>query len=568
MAKIHFDYLFRSTANNPEQHKFHTFLLSEYDNYACDLNKWHDQLNAELSKKIPSWWYAAGSRLIAWEPPIFNPLFFAIALKKFRIENKIKSLKITNSPEELELYLKDIDPTYHYEFVLPKENSLQIKSKFKQLLSPYWELTKLFRDALFFSKKLPSKTCYDLAIYSHFWGIKKYNQSYDHFYGNMFHEIPANKKIVWIYANAARITKLDKDMLREKLKNSGDVIFIEDHWSLKDALEIFIRSIKHRIAMRRFLSCIKPLIIDGQENREFTTFFAKEMLLKPWPITEFKTEVFFKKLYRHQFIQRIIYPFEDKCLERAILYTANNNVKTYGYAHAIYNSGHMYLDKKFGIVGTPPRPDYIVSTGPVAAENLNERTGMSVNKIKIAGSSRYPNTQIENLYKKNTPFRILLLSSQPYEINIFANWVSEELSIFNKIEVEIRKHPFAYQDSQNQGIERLRTYINICPSSPNFKEQLDRCDVIIFSSSSAGFEAILAGKIGIYANLNHIIPLNPFSDKGTSSQIFKAMNAQQLVEIIKNLESLSAHELSSLLKEQQQFVRGLYNKPDISFLWE
>ena len=566
MKSVHFDYNFLQTKDRELQVEFHHFLLSQFTLYSSSLSSWHDELCYELSPKIKHWWYASGSRLIAWQPPIYQPLYYALAIKEFSQTHQIKNIKITNAPRILKTYLEEIDTlvTYDLEYDGTKESSL--KEKLKLLLAPYWELLKLFRDALIYSKRLNLKENYQLVINSQFWGLAHFLKGGDHFFGKMLNSPPFHKNILWIYNPSRKINEEEKEKMAQILSGK-DVIFLEDYWTISDALHITLNYFNYKWETMWQAKNMTVLRIKGSACNKFSLFFIRTMIIKSHPITELKIERFFNKLHQKTKVKKIIFPFEDKGLERAIILSTGSRSQTYGYAHAVHNPGHLYLDKRPENKGYPPRPDKIICSGEAAAQWVRKKTNLGPDRILAGGSNRYREVALP-LLKQWKPTKILFLSGQSYEVRMLANWVSESPRLFDGFKLTVRKYPYDELIDQERGIEAIQKHCQVFQTSESLFEQIDAADIVFFTSSSSGFEALMGRRLVIYAHLHHIVPLDPVIGRGDSKSILSATNSKEFEKILKRIQTLSVDEVKDLIEQQKKFAFSIYGKPNINFLWE
>ena len=73
-------------------------------------------------------------------------------------------------------------------------------------------------------------------------------------------------------------------------------------------------------------------------------------------------------------------------------------------------------------------------------------------------------------------------------------------------------------------------------------KQIDDCDIVIYASTSAGIEAMLLGRICVYVDMRHIVPLNFLESKGDVSCLFTANTPDKLEEVIRKIESMTLSE--------------------------
>ena len=94
--------------------------------------------------------------------------------------------------------------------------------------------------------------------------------------------------------------------------------------------------------------------------------------------------------------------------------------------------------------------------------------------------------------------------------------------LFENCELWIRKHPNAWTKRQNQAIVNIGKIIKQLKTdeAPMFR-QFEWSDVVIFSSTSAGIEAMLSGRYVIHLELHDLIKVDPLEYKGDLSTIMR-----------------------------------------------
>lgn len=560
----HFNYSLQQTESPELQKQFNEFLLQQYEAYAQDFNLWHDKLSEKMLGQLSLWWFSVGSRAMPWDPPIYQPFFYALALKDFSQRHGLTHVKISSAPLLLAEFLREIDPTSSYEFEFEKAVTETLKNKIKSFLSPYWELTRVFRDTFLNSNKLTIQKSYDLGVYSQSWGLEHYKRVGDHFFGRMLEDVPSNQKVLWIYNPSVKITTFEKNEMK-KIFHNKDLIFLEDYWTIGDAFKILAHFFQYKF-QSLFLTNIPSTKIGNNQSKVFAKLYVKTLIQKRYPVTEIKVHHFFQKLHKQTKLKKLLFPFEDKGLERAIILATPKTCPTLAYAHAIHNAGHLYFYKNPKSTGYPPRPSTIVCTGNTAAEWIINKSGLSPQKVVVVGSNRYREIAAPTLFEWK-PKNILFLSGTGYEVSMFANWVEELRDILKEFNLTIRKYPYSWQAEQDKGIEQIKRYCQVTQNNKSLMEQVAEADIIISSSSSAGLEAVMGRKLLINANLHHIIPLDPLADKGNHKAIFRCMTSTEFRSTIQSIKKMSVSEVQQALDDQLAYTLTLYKKPDLTFFW-
>jgi hypothetical protein len=161
----------------------------------------------------------------------------------------------------------------------------------------------------------------------------------------------------------------------------------------------------------------------------YSLFFYNETIKHKPPILAFQAKYAFKAIVSQVPTASLFYPFEDKGIERAIL-SQSRNLYTIGYAHAIHNSGHLYLKEKKLEEATPQWPNLIGCSGKAAARWLENKKEINLDRLVTIGSNRYVNIIEKTKFTHNGALRVLVLTGQGEEITMLANYVEQNTTIF------------------------------------------------------------------------------------------------------------------------------------------
>lgn len=560
---IHISYRFYPTKSLEIQGEFREYLHSKIPAYTDSLLGWHHELCKTMVSRIDDWWLAYGSRIMAWIPPIYQPYFFAAALRDFRIQKRITHIHISEAPSELRQYILEIDPEGSYTFKLNDPIRTSFHFKLKSKLVEYRDILQLVFSVFRKSSIHPMKS-YDFLIYSHFFGMNRWKNSGDHFYGKMFQSLGKDKKILWAYYPAVKTTTKEKEEVRSIIKDA-DCEFID--WKIKSFRHLWVtlkRILNYKSQVKKARNSIPEISLDGISCIGFSKNHYSEMVENYLPLTEWKIDLFFQNILSKHNIKRVIYPFEDKGLERAICKrTKEAGTLTYGYAHAVHNDGHLYFKINSKML-MPPRPHKVLATGPHAAEWISQKSANSI-AVDVLGSNRYRLPLSDS--DKSGEFNVLVLIGQAHELTMLANWADQVPGLFQNSIVTIRAYPYSDFEEQENAIKRLEKHFRIDVNTLSLEKQIQACDVVLFSSTSAAFEAMLMGRMCVYANLHDFIPLSPLKDKGTGTEVIEsAETAEELMKAMGKIRTLSPEGRREIALLQRSFAEKVYAEPDISRL--
>ena len=101
----------------------------------------------------------------------------------------------------------------------------------------------------------------------------------------------------------------------------------------------------------------------------------------------------FRRLNKMKTLKMIIYPFENKSLEKMMLFALDDTIKTIGYQHSSISNRHFSLilnSKESKIV---PLPNKIITTGYITRDWLISKGNIPANIISVGVSLRNANFQ-------------------------------------------------------------------------------------------------------------------------------------------------------------------------------
>ena len=556
---IHFyDRIIDSDSWTPIENK--QYINKNIESWQNQLATWHELVCQIGQKNYDDWWLTDASRLVSWYPNINQSLFFTVGLIRICEDLTIDEIYIVNAPKEVEILTRDV----HQDWDIISENrrytKKYISSLIKKVLSPYKSIINMFiRSFKLFSPLAKELSDIKLIIFSNLIDFDRFQSSGDHYFGNMFDEINdvRNENKLWIF-----LSELNRNEERIVLSNvrskSYRAFILQDLLTLSDAAIILFRTGAFYFFSQRFKTKIPIISIDGMKFTSYSLFFYNETIKHKPPILAFQVKYAFKAIVSQVPTASLFYPFEDKGIERAIL-SQSRNLYTIGYAHAIHNSGHSYLKQKKLEEAAPQWPNLIGCSGKAAAQWLENKKEINFDRLVTIGSNRYTNILEKTKFIYNGALRVLVLAGQGYEITMLANYVEQNATIFKNCELTIRRYPYDYQEEQNEGIKRLKRLIpNVKVLDGLLLKQIDDCDVVIYASTSAGIEAMLLGRICVYVDMHHIVPLNFLESKGDVSSLFTANTPGELKEVLKKIGAMTLNEYNDHVTKSHDFAISLY----------
>lgn len=564
------------------------YIGQHQEHWLSEVELWHSELSIIVLGYTKWWWLMPASRLIAWHPPHLKPFFFTIALIEYCEKFNFEELYLVECPDEVYSYLKELKPDYRISFCRVAARRQRFggpyirgiykavfsRGKIKIFLRQLANLKNLMMLSLSCLQKSKNISTVDkvkLVVYSHALGTQTMKNKGDHFFGRMFDKISGidRKDILWLYFTESRKEKL---AVESHMRSVGHkAVFLFELITLTDFIRIVLTSISLAYKLRSVKNKVPLLKIDNYHSRIFSKIFFSELLQSVLPITELAVYFAVKRLLKSTVAKVLIYPYEEKGLERAIVYACRNDarhVNTIGFAHAVYNNGFLCLRRHDSLINSP-KPDIIASTGPSSKNWLIDWAMVRLEQVTVVGSSRYHDRLPlrENFESHRKCLRVLIIIGQGYEVNILANYLEEAIDLFADCDVLIRRYPYGWQAQQDEGISRLKKLINnVRVETGSMLEQLSWSDVVIYSSTSAGLEAMLSGRLAIYVELHDFLILDPMTGKGDSSKIFRCSTPVELKTTLQYIRNMNSQDYLMSVQRQHEFASQVYAPVDVESL--
>ncbi|MFT6069510.1 MAG: hypothetical protein ACJAT2_003579 [Bacteriovoracaceae bacterium] len=535
---------------------------------------WHKELCRLGSENVEDWWLLPASRAIAFELPLLENLFFSLALIEKVEKENIDSLEVIGVPIEVFDFIKELKPEWSLKTsVSSKKNSPVVKllDKLRSVKFLSFILLRSFLNSVKWDLAKPKG---GVLLYSHLIHSTIFKASGDHFFGNMFKNLERDFPVQWLFLSSLKKTSEASKLVRELNSNGSSCYLIQNLINLKH-IGLFYKSL-FRISkqLKNIENCLPSLKINKHYSTRFPMLFFNHLAMEYKPFVELEVYFSFKIYLTNSPVEIIIYPYEEKGLERAILKAAKGAeqaVLTMGYAHALHNDGHLYLSKKHYQNINIPQPDYIATTGPSSRKWLSEKGFDNAEMIDL-GTKRYREdlgdipkffSDRENCKK----LKILFICGLVTEASSFYNLIKDRPETFKDCELVIRIYPFSHQTLQNNYLGKIRKILpQLQTDIGTLEQQVKKSDVVLFYSTSAGLEAILGGRLSVYLNLDSYFNLNPIDGKGEFPKRLVCENLQKLEETIQYISKLTTEEYTVLMKEQRVFAKNIYSPPEMKEL--
>jgi len=203
------------------------------------------------------------------------------------------------------------------------------------------------------------------------------------------------------------------------------------------------------------------------------------------------------KISKEGIFKKIIYPFENKALEKWFLwglrYYSTSNIKAIGFQHTSITPRHLCFKLSENEASEMPFPDLIFTIGAVTKNWLIEVGGFPEEKIKMGYALRQSTPfclKMKDFSSK--PIKVLLvLSSSLYELMRGVSFIKRMLEISPELDLGIRAHPdFPLSRLPKDLLTWVKRNVKDL-SGKSMHVNFEWAHVVLYISSTVAIEALL-----------------------------------------------------------------------------
>ncbi len=495
------------------------------DAWLSDLSQAHALLSKDLSAKSRWWWLTPFSRLDVrpWgAQEKFKPLFFARAILEWQRQHPNQKLNIINAPQDLIGCLADFQGSSSINFAV-----LYSWLKEKTIFKIKWlkQILALSQRSSFTLALEGKKTC---VIAERFDPKHSNEDTIKYFYGHMFDDVDSSK---------VAFVVLDQLPVDDK--------FFIINASLSWDMMMFFASWKQR-----------PCTIGGINAPTFWSRFLLTQYTKNLIVKELAVYQSVKKLLSSQEIDTIVYPYEEKGYERALLMACEgSNVKTIGYTP--HPQHHLALSMKDDVKPAAPKPSQYAVCGGRYVDFFESWGKKPQGSVHVWGSPKSANhSQDQKAF--GSPLKMLLFLSHPDELRVFSSWLRAEPMLLKEKIYMVRGYksvPDALFAKQLDDI--TKEFSAVIKDTGDFTKDLNACDLALFNATSAGLMAINAGKLAIHVCLDDLFRINPCFNQ--TDFVLSCASAQELEKRLKTLSDSDVAAKTALARREYEFVATVFS---------
>ena len=349
----------------------------------------------------------------------------------------------------------------------------------------------LNKDILINEKKtLDTEVCF----ISHYVGIaNNINQDYDFYYGRLLQEFKKKKiKFSVILINHTEETL--EEVSRKFAKSQINRIIVNNKYNIIKDLKILVY-IFYKFIVFKFLNIHKPKKLKNLYN--FYSLYLKDFFSSRNTIKLTDNIKFI--LNKMKSVKNLIITYEGHAFENIIFEYANEKkIKSFGYFFSVIrefkNSIFYNLRKSY-------RPSTIFTSGTIVSKYLKKNIKFNSKNIFTLGSDKHfiKKIKIRKNYKKRK-LKVLVCPEGLYSETIdMLELIKKSLTKENSVDYLFRMHPVIDKNIIKKKFNNKKIKFS---KNKNILNDLNQCDVILYSGSSVSIQAINQGLVPIYYHKN------------------------------------------------------------------
>lgn len=255
-----------------------------------------------------------------------------------------------------------------------------------------------------------------------------------------------------------------------------------------------------------------------------------------------------KRLSQNIRISHCLYPFENRSWEKMLimgLRDGSPSSRLVGYQHAAVTLGHTNFILIDGEASVLPLPDAVLTTGEIT-KGWFEQEGNFPDGVFKTGCALRQSDRLDLPIKKQSKkitniLFVLATSLQEYANAILL--IEPAFVVRPDWDIQIRPHPSLWPLEYATDIIGMEAPWFFSENTGPLSQALEWADVVLYSSSTVGIEALLRGIPVIYVDLGFFLDTDPLFDWNEFK--WHVRNPTELEEAVVDIDNLS----------EQSFVR-------------
>jgi hypothetical protein len=265
------------------------------------------------------------------------------------------------------------------------------------------------------------------------------------------------------------------------------------------------------------------------------------------------------KIAKNKNFSRIIYPFENKAVERCFLLGLSTfpGIETVGYQHASISKRHFSYHLGADEYSKTPMPDKIITTGKITTKWLVEKWNFPAKVVKTGFFTKplIMSPLEKKAFTLHDARLLFVVSSSVYELSEIAEFI-REVNVYNpSLNLALRTHPTLplelLKPEQKLWISKNIAIMNI----DTLKSCFEWADVVIYISSTVALESLAHGIPVIRLNLD-ILNSDPLL--GTPPYTWEASTPEELELVLNEIVSITDEDKNKDLVLASDYVNDYF----------
>ena len=527
------------------------------DEWLDDLEAWHGRLCDAGARRSRDFWLTSISRLNIWtQGDLLTPLFFAAGLCQWAVDHpEAERVVVLGAPADVAAYVAEFTKQ-----PLGSSGAPWVRATVAGVAAMGRRLLRLADHAW---RRRPTGRARAL-LYSQVVDGRSLEEVGDHFFGRFVDDLArglgGDLAVSYLLRDESERHRVQRYLAARGTRAS----FLLDHVSPLDLLRVAVRTLRVAVTLAPLPRHVPPVTIGSYTSRLFLPRYVATEVLRRLPDVEIAVDIAMTRALAETGATTVVYPYEEKGLERAILAAGRRTARApraLGFAHAAHTRCHLALRTRRE--GGAPAPDGILATGPLAADFLVKWAGKDSASVAAVGSPRHVTAlpPVRSREDRRRGLRVLIVITFGWELEALGAWLERAPGLFDGHEVVIRRYRFGWFSEQDRGLRRvLAAAPSLTPREGSLREQLDWCDVAVFCSTTAGVQAMLAGRLVAYATLHDLFAMDPLL--GEPGVFARCGEPAALGAALARALSLDDVAVATVVAEQRALAARILAPPD------
>jgi hypothetical protein len=509
-----------------------------------DFDAWHAALCREGAVRSAWWWASPASRPNLWaQARSLKPLFFAAGLSQWMADHPgVPLVHVVSAPPQVAAYVREFSGAAVDPARIPWR---ALARGLHAFAAQVWRLAPYVLRA---SRVRPAGA----LVYSHVFQLGALKTGGDHYFGRMLDLLTTGRgrdvQAVYFVDGWTR----PGDVQAALDAGDTDSVLLLDGLTTFDALSVAWRAAGMWRAFASLAAGVPPIRLGPYVSASFAHTYLSDQLWEQPPVIELAIQRAFARALDRSNASVIMYPYEQKGLERMLLSASADRtppVRTIGYAHPAHTTAHLMLRSRPPAQTGPPEPDLILTAGPLERDFLATWGRKPAAKVIALGSHRHRGP-IAARRADRRPLRVLMLTGHGFELSVLAALLGRRPDLFADDVVQVRRTAGGWFTAQEVGMRRLSALSDrIVTAESTLADNLQWCDVALFSSTTAGIEAMLAGRLALYVALHDVFEADPLL--GEQGAFARCADENELAAALARARTLTDAEYDAALQRQR-----------------